>query len=121
MSAETHIQDPSSTFCSSQGLSALIGSEGLTTIVQREKKRTREEIIYQILEVCCGGSKKSAVANKAALNARVANSYLEMLIRIGMIEKKDRLYITTRKGAKILTVMKNVQDAFTNSTNVHSD
>ena len=53
--------------------------------------------------------------------ANVASSYLEMLIRIGMIEKKDRLYITTRKGIKILPVMKNVQDAFTNSTGVHNE
>jgi len=120
MSVESHIQDPSSTFCSSLGLSALFGSEGLTTKSRREKKRTREEIIYQILEACCEGTNKSAVANKAALNAKVANSYLEMLIRIGMIKKNDRLYITTRKGTKILPVMKNVQDAFTNSTDVHN-
>jgi predicted transcriptional regulator len=91
----------------------------LTTKSRREK-RTREEIIYQILEACCEGTNKSAVANKAALNAKVANSYLEMLIRIGMIKKNDRLYITTRKGTKILPVMKNVQDAFTNSTDVHN-
>jgi predicted transcriptional regulator len=121
MSAESHIQDPSSTFCSSLGLSALFGSEGLTTKVQREKKRTREEIIYQILEACCGGIKKTAVANKAALNAKVASSYLETLIEIGMIEKKDRLYITTLKGAKILPVMKNVRDAIANLTDVHNE
>ena len=121
MRAEPHIQDPSSTFCSSLGLSALFGSEGLTTKERKGKKRTREEIIYQILEACCGGIKKTAVANKVALNANVASSYLEILIGNGMIEKKDRLYITTRKGAKILPIMKNVQDAFTNSTGFHNE
>ena len=121
MRAEPHIQDPSSTFCSSLGLSALFGSEGLTTKKRKGKKRTREEIIYQILESCREGINKTAVANKAALNANVASSYLEILIRIGMIEKKDRLYITTRKGIKILPVMKNVQDALTNSTSVHNE
>lgn len=121
MSAESHIQDPSSTFCSSLGLSALFGREGLTTKVEREKRRTREEIIYQILEACCRGSNKSAIANKAALNARVASTYLEMLIEIGMIVKNGRLYITTRKGKKILPVMKNVQDALADLTDVHDE
>jgi predicted transcriptional regulator len=93
----------------------------LTTKVERERKRTREEIIYQILEACCRGTKTSAVANRTALNARVASSYLEMLIKIGMIEKNGRLYITTRKGRKILPVMKNVQDALADSTDVHDD
>ena len=93
----------------------------MTTKERKGKKRTREEIIYQILEACRGGINKTAVANKAALNANVASSYLEMLIRIGMIEKKDSLYITTRKGIKILPVMKNVQDALTNSTSVHNE
>ncbi len=93
----------------------------MTTKERKGKKRTREEIIYQILESCREGINKTAVANKAALNANVASSYLEMLIRIGMIEKKDSLYITTRKGIKILPVMKNVQDALTNSTSVHNE
>jgi predicted transcriptional regulator len=121
MGVESDIQDSSSTFCSSLGPSALYGSEGLTTKVRRGKKRTREEIIYQILEACCEGIKKTAVANKVALNANIASSYLEMLIRNGMIEKKGRLYIITLKGAKILPVMKNVQDAFTNSTGAHTE
>lgn len=93
----------------------------MTTKVEREKRRTREEIIYQILEACCKGSNKSAIANKAALNARVASTYLEMLIEIGMIVKNGRLYITTRKGKKILPVMKNVQDALADLTDVHGE
>ncbi|VVB63408.1 Winged helix-turn-helix [uncultured archaeon] len=121
MSAESHIQDPSSTFCSSLGLSALFGSDELTAKAQREKRRTREEIVYQILEACRRGCKKSAVANRAALNASVANTYLEMLIKIEMIEKNERLYITTRKGRKILPVMKNVRDALADSTDVHDE
>jgi predicted transcriptional regulator len=93
----------------------------LTTMALRGKKRTREEIIYQILKACREGINKTAVANMAALNVNVASSYLEMLIRIGMIEKNGRLYITTHKGRKILPVMKNVQDAFTNSTAVQDE
>ena len=115
MSAESDIQDPSPTFCSSLGLSALFRSEGLTTKGQRKEKRTREEIIYQILEACRGGIIKTSVASKAALNGQAVSAYLEMLIGIGMIEKKDRLYITTPKGLKILPVMKNAQDALTKS------
>jgi predicted transcriptional regulator len=83
-----------------------------TTNVRR-RKRTREEVIYQILEACREGLNRTAIADKAALNARVANSYLEMLIKNGMVQKKDRLYITTLKGEKILPLLKNVQDTLT--------
>jgi predicted transcriptional regulator len=81
------------------------------TMKERKKRRTKEEIIYQILEACCEGTNITEVAGKITLNIKIVNSYLELLIKSRMIQKKDGLYITTRKGARILPVMKKVQDS----------
>jgi predicted transcriptional regulator len=81
------------------------------TMKERKKRRTREEIIYQILEACCEGINITEVAGKITLNIKIVNSYLELLIKNGMIQKKGGLYMTTRKGARILPVMKKVQDS----------
>lgn len=80
-----------------------------------KERRTKEKIICQILETCLKGINITAVANKVALNNQVTNSYLKMLIRKGMIQEKDGLYITTTEGARILPVLKNIQDAFSDS------
>lgn len=80
---------------------------------ERKKRRTKEEIIYQILEACSEGINITEVAGKITLNIKIVDSYLELLIKTGLIQKKDGLYITTRKGARILPVMKNVQDSLT--------
>lgn len=80
---------------------------------ERKKRRTKEEIIYQILEACSEGININEIAGKITLNIKIVNSYLELLIKTGLIQKKDGLYITTLKGARILPVMKNVQDSLT--------
>lgn len=81
----------------------------------RKEKRSREKIIYQILEACLEGIYITDIVNKVALNNVIANLYIRMLIKKGMIQEKNRLYITTVKGARILPIMKNIQDALTNS------
>lgn len=81
----------------------------------RKEKRSREKIIYQILEACREGIYITDIVNKVALNNVIANLYIKMLIKKGMIQEKNRLYITTVKGARILPIMKNIQDALTNS------
>jgi predicted transcriptional regulator len=85
------------------------------TMGVRKEKRSREKIIYQILEACYEGANITTVVDKVALNNIIANSYIEMLIEKGMIQEKNRLYIITAKGARILPIMKNIQDTLTNS------
>lgn len=81
----------------------------------RKEKRSREKIIYQILEACREGVYITDIVNKVALNNIIANLYVEMLIKKGMIQEKNRVYMITAKGARILPIMKNIQDTLTNS------
>jgi predicted transcriptional regulator len=78
---------------------------------ERKKKRSREEIISQILEACCEGTSKTALANKAELNFANANAYLKILIKNKMVKVKKGSYITTSKGVQILEIMKKIQNA----------
>lgn len=87
----------------------------------RKEKRSREKIIYQILEACREGANITTIVDKVALNNVIANMYIEMLIKKGMIQDKNRLYITTAKGAKILPIMKNIQETLTKSNELHNE
>lgn len=55
------------------------------------------EVMASILEVCLEGTKKTHVLYRANMSSDSLNSYLELLIRQGMLEKSG-LYRTTVKG-----------------------
>ncbi|MFB3765689.1 MAG: winged helix-turn-helix domain-containing protein [Methanotrichaceae archaeon] len=78
------------------------------------QKRCREEIISQILEICCLGAHKTAIVYKANLNFRVINPYIELLSRKGLIEvnqgpSKTISYKTTSLGIDTLRNMRLIQ------------
>ncbi len=73
------------------------------------KKRCKEEIISQILEICCQGVHKTAIVYKANLNFRTINPYIELLSKKGLIEVDQGSYTITSRGIDTLKSMKLVQ------------
>ncbi len=73
------------------------------------QKRCKEEIISQILEICCQGVNKTAIVYKANLNFRTINPYIELLSKKGLIEVDQGSYMTTSRGIDTLRSMKLVQ------------
>ena len=74
-------------------------------------KRSRPEIISQILEICMGGASKTKIVYQANLNFKMVNPYLDLLIKNGLImvnEKHVTLYETTLKGKNLLKKMRKV-------------
>lgn len=69
-------------------------------------KRTKTQIIKEILEVCTGNDvKKTWIVYQTNLSFKTANSYLDLLINNGLleiIEGKITIYKTTVKGEKAL-------------------
>jgi predicted transcriptional regulator len=64
-------------------------------------KRSRHEIIFQILEICKNGASKTRIVYQANLNFKTVNPYLDLLIKNELIEKKvdhNILYETTERG-----------------------
>ena len=73
------------------------------------QKRCKEEIISQILEICCQGVHKTAIVYKANLNFRTITPYIELLSKKGLIEVDQGSYKITSRGIDTLRSMKLVQ------------
>jgi len=77
-------------------------------------KRNREEIICDILGICLNGSNKTRIVYQANLNFKTVNSYLETLIKDGMISvaaNRKKIYTTTDKGRETLSRGKETEEA----------
>jgi predicted transcriptional regulator len=64
-------------------------------------KRSRHEIISQILDICKNGASKTRIVYQANLNFRTVNPYIDLLIKNELIEKKEGRnisYETTQRG-----------------------
>ncbi|MHB8118130.1 MAG: winged helix-turn-helix domain-containing protein [Methanothrix sp.] len=74
-------------------------------------KRSRQEIISQILEICMNGASKTKIVYQANLNFKTVNPYLDLLIKNDLIqvnEKQVMLYETTLKGKSLLKKIQKV-------------
>ncbi|MGD0954087.1 MAG: winged helix-turn-helix domain-containing protein [Methanotrichaceae archaeon] len=49
-------------------------------------KRSREEIVSKILDVCLNGANKTKIVYQANLNFRTVNPYLDLLIGKNLIK-----------------------------------
>ena len=72
----------------------------------RRKKRSRLEIMHDILDQCQTGSKKTWVMYRANLSYDLTDSYLEELSKLGLVENRDGLYYTTEKGKQLNELLK---------------
>jgi predicted transcriptional regulator len=79
-------------------------------------KRSKEQIITQILALCQGeGAIKTKIVYQAGLNFRTVMPYLSLLTKKGHIEatEGDRLiYRTTVKGEQALEVLRNAAEIY---------
>lgn len=77
-------------------------------------RRSKEEVIANILDVCLLGTSKTRVVYGSNLNFKTVILYLDSLIANGHIaisDEKMPRYETTDKGRKLLAVIKNAHEA----------
>jgi predicted transcriptional regulator len=72
----------------------------------RRKKRSRYEIIHDVLDQCQTGSKKTWVMYRANLSYDLTTNYLNELEKLGLVENKDGLYYITEKGKQLLELLR---------------
>lgn len=65
-------------------------------------RRSRMDIIIDVLEVAVVGVNKTAVVYKTNLNFKLAEKYLELLQKHGFVENILNKYKTTDKGKVFL-------------------
>ena len=73
--------------------------------VYRRRKRSKYEIVHDILSNCQNGAKKTWVMYRANLSYDLTASYLNELIKNGLIEARDGFYYTTEKGKQLLELL----------------
>ena len=70
------------------------------------KRRTRLEVIYNILSVCENCARKTWIMYRANLSYELANNYINELISKNLIEQRDNLFCLTDKGKQLLELLK---------------
>ena len=78
----------------------------MSQVKLRRKKRSKYEIIQDVLDQCQTGSKKTWVMYRANLSYDLTTNYLNELEKLGLVEPKDGLYYTTDKGKQLLELLK---------------
>ena len=78
----------------------------MSQVKLRRKKRSKYEIIQDVLDQCQTGSKKTWVMYRANLSYDLTTEYLNELAKLGLVEPKDGLYYTTDKGKQLLELLK---------------
>ena len=76
-------------------------------------KRSRHEIIVEILEVAIGGANVTKIVYRANINFKMARSYLTYLVKYGFIEilaeNGKNVYKTTDKGRTFIKKYKELE------------
>ena len=76
-------------------------------------RRSREEIVSEILDVCLNGANKTRIVYQANLNFSTINPYLDLLIEKNLIKVSQGQmlrYETTPQGIDMLEDIKEVHN-----------
>lgn len=71
-------------------------------------RRTRIDIIIEILEVAKPGVNKTGLVYRTNLNFRLAEKYIELMEKRGFLENISEKYVTTCEGRVFLTKAKEI-------------
>jgi predicted transcriptional regulator len=78
-------------------------------------KRSKDQIIAQILTTCREGASKTKVVYQVNLNFKTINPHLYLLIEKGLLEViqgKFILYKTTTKGERALECLREIEEIY---------
>ena len=71
-------------------------------------RRSRMDIVVDVLEAAKNGVNKTAIVYRTNLNFTLAEKYLELLEKQGLLENKSDKYITSDKGKVFLAKAKEI-------------
>jgi predicted transcriptional regulator len=76
-------------------------------------RRSKYQIIPQILSICVGGACKTKIVYRANLNFRTVNPYIDLLTQKGFLRTntgRNVSYETTNSGIKLLEDFKHMNN-----------
>jgi len=80
------------------------------SMITTRKKRTRYQIMYDILTAAADGEKKTGIMYRSNLSYTGVTEYLKKFIGNGILEQSNNLYFLTEKGLLFYDLL---QDYFT--------
>ena len=78
----------------------------MSQVAHQRRKRSRYEIVHDILDQCQNGAKKTWVMYRANLSYDLATNYLNDLVKRGLVENREGMFYITDKGKQLLEVLK---------------
>jgi len=75
-------------------------------------KRSRGEIITQILGICSKGATKTRIVYQANLNFKTVNPYIDLLIEKGLLDLRrgqNKVCMTTKRGSELMESFREIQ------------
>ena len=78
----------------------------MSQVKVRRSKRSRYEIIHDVLDQCQTPSRKTWVMYKANLSYDLVGKYLDDLKAKGYVETTNGLYHVTEKGKELLEILR---------------
>jgi predicted transcriptional regulator len=73
-------------------------------------RRSRPQIISEVLEICRTGANKTRIVYQANLNFRTINLYMQNLIKNRLLDVDQGIYLTTREGISLLESINQVTE-----------
>ncbi len=73
------------------------------------KRRTKFDIVIEILDVVSGGANKTKIVYSANLNFNLATKYLDFLLEKGLVRTDGSCYKITGEGEIFLKKAKELQ------------
>ena len=80
------------------------------TIRVKTMKRSRQQIVYEILQICRSGASKTAIVRNVSINFKTAAPYLQILIKNHLIDVDQGEYISTQKGIRLVESINRVNE-----------
>ena len=78
----------------------------MSQVIYQRKKRSKYEIVHDILDQCQNGAKKTWIMYRANLSYDLTTNYLNDLVKRGLVENREGLFYITDKGKQLLEVLK---------------
>ncbi len=73
-------------------------------------KRDKYEIIYDIMEICKNGTKKTRLMYGANLSYQLQRRYVEELMNKGLIARQEDMYYLTKRGTEFLETLRRYRE-----------
>ncbi|MEM0117500.1 MAG: winged helix-turn-helix domain-containing protein [Conexivisphaerales archaeon] len=71
---------------------------------RKSRRRSKEEVLGEIIRAALDGAIKTRIMYRAALNSRQLKRYLQVLMKQGLLEYNDKqkVFVSTEKGKLFL-------------------